>query len=212
MYNNFDTSFYVRTFTYIDRDGNRNFDKHLVKKKAWNSGGTAISGAIDKRLMRRHIWFEIRNDNLADERRLIISESRITDWMALLLTRRSSPRTYVNGGDGRVSNHISDVVYLPSGRSRRRGGRQHHFAACHPAYSPRLDGRNRRHSGYNIDTFEETHQTKTIFLSISFLRNKNFRPLSKIFQRFEVSKFLLEFRAHVLSLSVHSNFSNLLRR
>lgn len=39
--------------------------------------------------------------------------------------------TYVNGGDGRVSNHVPDVVYFSSGRPRRRGGRQHHFAS-HP--------------------------------------------------------------------------------
>ena len=39
--------------------------------------------------------------------------------------------TYVNGSDGRISNHISDVVYFSSGRSRRRGGRQHHFTG-HP--------------------------------------------------------------------------------
>lgn len=133
--------------------------------------------------------FEIRNDNLGEERRLIISESRgpYRRWDGAIVNERLSPRTYVNGCDGRVSNHISDVVYLPSGRSGRRGGRQHHFAACHPANSPRIDGRKRRFSR----------------------KKRKFRPLSKhIPTTREIRKFFWNFRTR--SSPDNSNFSNLL--
>lgn len=68
--------------------------------------------------------------------------------------------TYVNGGDGRVSNHISDVVYLPS-RSRRRGGRQHHFAG-HAANSPRPPAGIV--TGSDLTSTRFSRKRKTIFL------------------------------------------------
>lgn len=121
--------------------------------------------------------FEIRNDNLGEERRLIISESRgpYRRWDGAIVNERLSPRTYVNGCDGRVSNHISDVVYLPSGRSGRRGGRQHHFAACHPANSPRIDGRKRRQFltketkiPTTFQTYSNDSRDKKILLELSY--------------------------------------------
>lgn len=43
--------------------------------------------------------------------------------------------TYVNRGDGRVSNHIPDVVHLSYGCGGRRCGRQHHLARHPLAFS-----------------------------------------------------------------------------
>lgn len=53
--------------------------------------------------------------------------------VAWFMERRS---TYVNRDDGRVSNHIPDVVHLPYGRRRR--GRQHHLARHPRLFSTQL--------------------------------------------------------------------------
>lgn len=87
----------------------------------------------------------------------------------IIMTYARRP-TYVNRGDGRVSNHIPDVVHLPYGRCRR--GCQHHFARHPRLFSTTASPRKTLLAQYALQVESEPQ---------GFEMNKSRIALSQIF-------------------------------
>ena len=88
--------------------------------------------------------------------------------------------TYVNSSDGRISNHISNVVYFSSGRSRRRGGRQHHFTSHPIEITVSLVGKRSRE--IPLCTIQHRHFPKTHRTAANDLQTSLAKPLNSNFE------------------------------